>query len=249
VVRANHLENGGSVSPAKPAVDPRPARRQARLEEILSAAWEVANEKGLAGVSLHEVARRVGLRQPSLYAYVSSKNGLYDAMFGQASRALLNHVTTQDSPDDPRDAMLGVARAMWGFVRDNPVEGQLLFERTIPGFEPSTESYSVAQSFQNWVLEKLVAAGVTDPGDVDICTALVAGLISAQEANEPGGDRWFQHLETVFSMFFAYIESKSATPSADGKLRSNHRVPDSSKRSPSAAVRTTPPEKEHRRDR
>ena len=72
-----------------PSTDPRPARRQARLEEILATAWGIAKEQGLAGVSLHEVARRVGLRQPSLYAYVESKNGLYDAMFGQAAQALL----------------------------------------------------------------------------------------------------------------------------------------------------------------
>ena len=42
-------------------------------------------------MSLHEVARRVGLRQPSLYAYIDSKAALYDAMFGQAAQALLDH--------------------------------------------------------------------------------------------------------------------------------------------------------------
>jgi AcrR family transcriptional regulator len=63
--------------------DPRPARRQARYEEILAAAWDIAAEQGLSGVSLHEVARTVGLRQPSLYAYIESKSALYDAMFAQ----------------------------------------------------------------------------------------------------------------------------------------------------------------------
>ena len=200
------------MTSAVPGVDPRPARRQARFQTILAAAWDVANEQGLAGVSLHEVARRVGLRQPSLYAYVDSKNGLYDAMFAQAAQALLEHMTTADYPQEPRPAVVIMARAMWGFVRENPAEGQLLFERTIPGFEPSSASYSVAQNFQSWVVDKLLAAGVADPGDVDICTALVAGLISAQETNEPGGDRWFRHLETVFGMFFAYLDNKSVTP-------------------------------------
>jgi AcrR family transcriptional regulator len=208
------------VTRAIPGVDPRPARRQARFEEILTAAWDVANEQGLAGVSLHEVARRVGLRQPSLYAYVDSKNGLYDAMFAQAAQALLEHVTTINYPEDPRHAVVVMSRAMWGFVRDNPAEGQLLFERTIPGFEPSPVSYAVAESFQGWVVDKLLAAGVTDPGDADICTALVAGLISAQEANEPGGNRWSRHLETVFGMFFAYLDSKSAAPDVGQALHS-----------------------------
>jgi len=52
-----------------PGGDPRPARRQARYEEILAAAGDIAAEQGLSAVSLHEVARAVGLRQPSLYAY------------------------------------------------------------------------------------------------------------------------------------------------------------------------------------
>jgi len=202
-----------------PSTDPRPAGRQARLEEILATAWGIAEEQGLAGVSLHEVARRVGLRQPSLYAYVDSKNCLYDAMFGQAAQALLTQVTTVDLPDDPRQAVVVMARSMWSFVRENPVKGQLLFERTIPGFEPSAESYSVAVRYQGWVVDKLFAAGVTDPGDVDICTALMAGLISAQETNEPGGERWFRHLEAVFGMFFAYIDGKSSTPTVARKER------------------------------
>ncbi len=58
------------------SADPRPGRRAARFERILSAAWSIAEEQGLAGVSLREVARRVGLRQPSLYAYIDSKSAL-----------------------------------------------------------------------------------------------------------------------------------------------------------------------------
>ena len=49
-------------------------RRSQRRGQILAAAWDIAAESGLAAVSLHEVARRVGIRQPSLYGYVSSKH-------------------------------------------------------------------------------------------------------------------------------------------------------------------------------
>ena len=135
-----------------------------------------------------------------------------------------------------------MSRTMWGFVRDNPAEGQLLFERTIPGFEPSPVSYAVAESFQGWVVDKLLAAGVTDPGDADICTALVAGLISAQEANEPGGNRWSRHLETVFGMFFAYLDSKSAAPDVGqaAALHTTDRHPSvRTKRRPAVSARTT----------
>jgi AcrR family transcriptional regulator len=64
-------------------------RRSQRRDQILAAAWDIAAESGLGAVSLHEVARRVGIRQPSLYGYVTSKLDLYDAMYGQAYEQLL----------------------------------------------------------------------------------------------------------------------------------------------------------------
>lgn len=67
-------------------------------------------------------------------------------------------------------------------------------------------SYALAVDFQAWVIGRLAAAGVRDPADVDIYTALIGGLIEQQIANDPGGDRWTRHLQTVLTMFFAHID-------------------------------------------
>lgn len=186
--------------------DPRPARRQARFEEILAAAWDVAAEQGLAGVSLHEVARRVGLRQPSLYAYIDSKAALYDAMFGQAARRLLEHARSWKYFDDARLAVRDSCLALLDFMVNHPPESQLLFERTIPDFEPSPDSYAYALEYYAFIVNLLRAAGVTDPGDVDIFVALIGGLFTQQQTNEPGGDRWARHLDTLLAMLFAHVD-------------------------------------------
>jgi AcrR family transcriptional regulator len=196
-----------SSTEASASVDPRPGRRAARVETILSAAWSIAEEQGLAGVSLREVARRVGLREPSLYAYIDSKSALYDAMFAQAGRSLLAHVNSWSYSSDPRQAVWDGCLALWDFVSHNPAAGQLLFERTIPGFEPSPSSYALAEEFLAFNTELLIAAGVTDPADVDIFTALLGGLFAQQEANEPGG-RWIRHLDVVLAMFFAHVDRR-----------------------------------------
>jgi AcrR family transcriptional regulator len=201
-------------------VDPRPARRQARFENILAAAWSVAAEQGLAAVSLHEVARRVGLRQPSLYAYIDSKAALYDAMFGQAAKALFDHVKSWTYSADPRQAVRDACLALWDFADDHPVESQLLFERTVPGFEPSPASYAYAQQYLRFSTDLLVAAGVTDPGDVDIFTALIGGLFTQQQANEPGGDRWIRHLDAVLEMFFDHVDRRTKPQQRVTKRRS-----------------------------
>ncbi len=193
--------------------DPRLARRRARMESVLEAAWAVAREEGLAAVSLHEVARRVGIRQPSLYAYVDSKAGLYDAMFAQAAGALLAQVTTATYSPSPREAVAEATRRIVEFATADTARFQLLFLRTVPGFEPRPESYALSVQLSTWLVERLRAAGMDDPDDVDLYTALIAGLLVQQTSNDPGGDRWTRRLETVLAMVFDHLDRGSARAS------------------------------------
>jgi AcrR family transcriptional regulator len=195
---------------AKPQ-DPRPGRHAARRDEIIQAAWAEADIRGLSAVSLTAVARRVGLRQPSLYSYFSSKNALIDAMFAQAAGSLLHLVEQADYPASPREAARLVARTVLQFGVEEPTRSQLIFQRTIPGYEPSGEAYAPALQMQDQYVQKLAEAGVTAPADVDIFTALVAGLASQQLANDPGGDRWVSQLDTVLDMFFDHLDRQSRT--------------------------------------
>ncbi|WP_432522658.1 TetR/AcrR family transcriptional regulator [Kineococcus sp. SYSU DK006] len=189
-------------------VSARDARRRERLEQVLAAAWQIAREQGLTAVTLHEVARRVGIRQPSLYSYVDSKAGLYDAMFAQAYRELLDHVATVPRDGDPRRVLLAVSRSVLEFAVADPARQQLLFQRTIPGFAPSAGSYALAERFLGQVVALLHAAGVEDPADIDVYTALVAGLGVQQIANDPGGDRWTRHLERLVGTFLLDRETR-----------------------------------------
>ena len=170
----------------------RVARRRKQIRtEILDAAWQVAAEEGIAGVSLRAVAERVGLATPSLYSYFASKNDLYDAMFAAGNRALIVHFQTLDRPADMRERARAYLAAFVGFCVADPARYQLLFQRTIPGFEPSPESYALAeQAYELAVRAPLAEIGVTDQADVDLATAVGAGLAAQQLANDPGGDRW-----------------------------------------------------------
>ena len=56
---------------------------------MLDVAVAVMAEQGVVGLSLGEVARRMGIRPPSLYVYFDSKNALYDAIFARGSRELI----------------------------------------------------------------------------------------------------------------------------------------------------------------
>jgi AcrR family transcriptional regulator len=183
-------------------------RRAQRRGQILAAAWEIAAESGLAAVSLHEVARRIGIRQPSLYGYVSSKLDLYDAMFGHAYEELLARLDSAPSGGTAREQLLRLSRIVLDFAVENPPRQLLLFHRAIPGFEPSASSYALATHLIDRSFGLLSALGAGSAAQVDVYTALVAGLASQQAANDPGGDRWTRHLEALLDLFLDHFISK-----------------------------------------
>src|SRR6478672_7500756 len=53
----------------KPTRDRRAERHEATRTEIVEAAWELVRTEGLAGLSLRDLAQRVGMQAPSLYSY------------------------------------------------------------------------------------------------------------------------------------------------------------------------------------
>lgn len=178
-----------------PTEDPRPRRREAKIASIVDAAWSLAREHGIQMVSLRDLAGRVGMRQPSLYAYFDSKDDLYDAMFADGNRQLLARLDSLDLPSDPRAALKAALGAFAAFAIADPARNSLLFRRVIPGFEPSEASYAVAQEALDRILSVMNAAGVRAQGDVDCLVAMTAGLIEAQLSNDPDGDRWLRHLD------------------------------------------------------
>jgi AcrR family transcriptional regulator len=176
-------------------------RREAKVASIVAAAWELARVHGIGGLSLHALARGVGMRQPSLYEYFDSKHALYDAMFADGNRQLLERLDVLKLPRDPRAALKLNLRTFVDFALEDPARSSLLFQRPIPGFEPSPESYALAEAVLARTVDALHAAGVERRGDVDCVVAMVAGLVDAQLSNDPGGDRWSRHLNRLVDLY------------------------------------------------
>lgn len=187
---------------ALPNRDRLAERREATRREILDAAWEIARSDGLAALTLRAVAERIGMRSPSLYSHFDSKNAIYDAMFaeGWADLGSLAEHTLRRTVT-PRRMLLRLAELFFDFATDDLARYQLMNQRTIPEFQPSEQGYAeslaVYDGMRNWLRE----AGVTHPADLDLWTALLAGLVDQQLANDPGGDRWRRQLIRVVDMY------------------------------------------------
>jgi AcrR family transcriptional regulator len=184
-------------------------RRDAKTAAIVGAAWELAAEEGIGGLTLRALARKVGMRQPSLYEYFDSKLDLYDAMFADGNRRLAERLDALELPDDPRAAVKRFIQAFVEFALEDGARLQLLFQRPIPGFVPSAVAYGPAEEVLARTDALLEAAGMTDPGDVDCFVAMVGGVVAAQSSNDPGGDRWTRHLDRLVDLHLDHAHTGS----------------------------------------
>ncbi len=192
-----------SESARRVATDPRSDRREAKIAGILSEAWDLARRDGLSAISLRDLAGAVGLRQPSLYVYFDSKLALYDAMFADGYRQLLAYLDERDYTGTPRDALVRFTRDLITFASDDEVRYQMLFQRPIPGFEPTTESFALALEFYERATTLAAAAGIHHQADIDLFSAVINGMSHQQVANDPGGRRWADLAERAVDMLLA----------------------------------------------
>jgi AcrR family transcriptional regulator len=188
-------------------------RRAQTRRVILDSAWELAADSSLDALSLREIAARVGMRAPSLYSYFPSKGAILDALFidGYAAldRWLDEVVEGLPTNASPRQRLQSLFRGWIGFCQADQARYRLLFTNAVSGWQPSDEAYASSLANYGRLLAYLAVAGITDPDDVDLCTALSTGLVSQQMANDPGGDRWLRRVDDVVNMFLRHIASRA----------------------------------------
>ena len=187
----------GEVIPTTdiPSTDRRARRRLETIEEILDIAQDVMNEQGVHGLTLSEVARRLGVQPPSLYKYFDSLMAVYDALFRRGNLAHLEVIRAAVAPAAPGLGALTAsleASARW-CLANRPV-AQLMFWRPIPTFEPAAESMAPSVEMvgiERQALADAVAAGELGPGaDSDealwVVSVFISGIVGQAMANEPG---------------------------------------------------------------
>ena len=194
-----------------PKQDRRAKRREGTRVEILDAAWVQVRADGLAALSLRNLARTVGMQAPSLYSYFDSKHAIYDAMYAQGAREFVE-AEPSDEPGDPLEGLKQLVRLFVGFCAADAARYLLLFQRTIPGFEPSTESFAISAGSVERLGKRLEACGITDAAAVDLFTAIGTGLADQQLSNDPGGDRWIRLIDDAVEMFYDHMTKKAKQP-------------------------------------
>ena len=95
-----------------------------------------------------------------------------------------------------------------GFTVEDPARAQLMFMRSIPGFEPSAETYAVAVRIVEHGKKRFAKLGVTKAEQFDLWTGIISGLSFQQIANEPSSDRWTRLVDDAVDMFLDHVNKK-----------------------------------------
>jgi AcrR family transcriptional regulator len=184
------------MSTLKTINHPKSPRRQRNHENmirtILDTARMVMREEGVAALSMQELARRLGMRAPSLYNYFSGKMGIYDALFRLGFTLFSEHMakTIQGALTWQED-LSRIFDAYMTFAMQNPDLYQLCFERPIPGFEPSEESLNLSFGLLHQTYERIEClygkfnTEIQPDQARDLVIAMMHGLTALHMANEP----------------------------------------------------------------
>ena len=163
-------------------------------DEALGHAVDLMTADGVGALTVSEVARRMGIRGPSLYKYFPSRFAMYDALFARGLAAQAEALRRAVEGVAPGvDQLRGGGAAIVAWAVENPALAQLLHWRPVPGFAPTPETFAgseQATAVARAVFTEAVRLGQLRPdADSDetlrLWTVVLSGLMSQQMANEP----------------------------------------------------------------
>ncbi|MCU1446351.1 TetR-like C-terminal domain-containing protein [Cryobacterium sp.] len=177
----------------------RPGLTEARLAE---AAAELADETGLATVTISALARRFDVRPASIYSHVTSLDALLDATTALALRELADKLAEALPGKSGRSALLAFAHTHRDYARAHPGRWQAAARRVAPGNTAADAGGRIARSARAIMSDY----GLT-PDDEVHAVRLLGSAINGFVALEAGGgfdhstppaaDSWTRVLDAV----------------------------------------------------
>lgn len=197
-----------------------------RQEQILQAALDVVSKKGMKGLNLGAVARRVGLVPSAIYRHFENKDGIVDGLLGLIESRLLANVTAvSGDADKPLLALESLLKRHVSLIRENAGIPRLVFSEEVYGANSQrrTRVRDLIQRYLDHVAE--LFRGAQETGDVrkDILpkdlAVMFLGLV------QPAAILWHisdgdfdatKHVEKAWSVFREAIAKET-----DDRLRSD----------------------------
>ena len=113
-----------------------PYPSQTNRENIINAASDLIERDGVENLSLSSLAAELGIKAPSLYRYVESKDALLHAVIEQTYNKLFEvyDAVIEEANGGTAEILLNLAKAHYAFAHQNPNTYMLAYFTPNPEF-------------------------------------------------------------------------------------------------------------------
>lgn len=180
-----------AARPGRPRTRPRPFLRGVDDTRalLLAAARDLFLETGVAGFSLREVARRVGISPAAVYRHFEHKEALITAACTQGFQIFSSYLVRSLSAPTPFERLLAAGEQYHAFGLENPLDYRFIFmspaEQVCTPQDPQEAQALPQYSTFRFLVDRVsecMAAGVLAPDEPEsVATfiwAHVHGLVS-----------------------------------------------------------------------
>ena len=113
------------------------------VDRIIDAAEELFAKKSYEGTTLREIAKKVGIREPSIYAHFANKEAIYGAVIDRALLPFYNEINDWNKTDLSLRDLFDIPRRLLQLHADHPYSAQILHkEFTSPADQISPKMLS-----------------------------------------------------------------------------------------------------------
>jgi AcrR family transcriptional regulator len=238
ILRRSPSRTARAAPPEVPKGRPRKGGRNLR-EDCVTQALAVIEEVGVEGLSLRDVARRLGVSHQAPYKHFASRDHLLAEVVARAFAAFAAHLDTHPPSADPHADLSRMGTAYIGYARAHPLNYRLMFGTPLP--DPAAHPEMMRRARHAFGLLRACVgrlpgrAGPNDPlaaQDALFVWATVHGIASILETKASAGlDLPAGAMTTFGAHAFARLGQALAAPAPP----LNSRVPKSAKsRAPAA---------------
>lgn len=171
---------------------------------LLDVAVKLLANEGPESLAMRRIAGEAGCSPTVIYTMFGNREGLAEALYLEGFERIRKHLEAVPPRHDPFDYLTALSPAYRAACLAQPDYYSLMFERAIPGFEPSERARTLARAALNLfdrVISDCISSGYlipTQPRKIaDALWAAAQGAISLERAGHLRDDRTYEAVTTA----------------------------------------------------
>lgn len=177
-------------------------------DRVVTEAADLADEQGLAGLTLSAIAARVGVAVPSLYKHVDGADGLHRDLATRATRELADALGRACVGRSGPTGLAALCRAYRGFARSHPGR----YAATLQAPRPDDADHLAAAADAVHIVDRVLASyGLTGAAALDGVRTVRSALHGFVDLEQRGGFGIPRSLDRSFDSLVATLDAALTT--------------------------------------